>query len=371
MGEPLTLRTGLPGHGKTLNTIKELDQQASKENKIIYYYNVNGLKPECLNGEWIEFDTPQQWYELPPNTIIVMDEAQKVFPNRKQGSAVPVSVSSFETVRHLGHEVHLITQDPKLIDFHLRRLVGTHIHYQRLLQSSRVARWVFPYVVNPRSTAEKKVGTSKIIKLDKKMFGAYKSASEHNFKIKIPFILKVIPFLLIFIAYQAYSFFSRGAEAENAELANKTASSVIEPKKDSKGLLDGVLTSTSERKSKVKTTEEYLAERVPRIASIPSSAPVYDSLTEPRSYPRLSCLVTESKSFIKNNKDKIAMGKKDGVTVGCSCYTQQSTVYKIDFNACLNIVENGYFDSALPDRFIEASGGDAFERSSKFTGAKQ
>lgn len=369
MGEPLTLRTGLPGHGKTLNTIKELDEQASKENKTIYFYNINGLKPESLNAEWVEFDTPQEWFNLPPNSIIVMDEAQKVFPNRKQGSQVPLSVSSFETVRHLGHEVHLITQDPKLIDFHLRKLVGCHVHYQRLLQSKRVARWVFPYVVNPRSTAEKKVGTYKIIKLDKKIFGAYTSASQHNFKIKIPFILKLMPVLILFIAYLLYSFFSRGSEAEKVNHAQVLTAE--KPKE--KGVIDTLLsTGKNTDRKKPKTVEEYLAERTPRLPNVPSSAPIYDELTQPKSYPRLSCVLTQSKTFIQANKKKIALGRKDGSVSGCICYTQQATMYKIEFNACVNIVENGYFDAAIPDSFMEASNGkDSFDRASKFTGASR
>jgi len=134
MSAPLILRTGLPGNGKTLNTIKEVDLKAKAEGRVVYYHNVAGLDPSKLSAQWYEFDDPLKWYELPNDSIIVIDEAQgnesqPMFGVRDPRKPVPPHVSAFETVRHKGHEVHLITQDPRFIDVHIRRLCNLHIHF--------------------------------------------------------------------------------------------------------------------------------------------------------------------------------------------------------------------------------------------------
>ena len=72
----LIIRTGLQGHGKTLNTIKEVDLSAKAQDRPVYYHNVTDLKPELLKASWFPFDDPLLWYELPDNAIIVVDEAQ-------------------------------------------------------------------------------------------------------------------------------------------------------------------------------------------------------------------------------------------------------------------------------------------------------
>ncbi|WP_235451179.1 zonular occludens toxin domain-containing protein, partial [Vibrio splendidus] len=118
------LRTGLQGNGKTLNTIKEVDIKAAKENRTVFYHNIRGFNPqfEGLKATWVAFDDPHKWFELPENAIIVIDEAQQFFRIRNQASAVPAYASALETMRHQGHELHCITQNPSLIDHHFRKL---------------------------------------------------------------------------------------------------------------------------------------------------------------------------------------------------------------------------------------------------------
>ncbi|WP_240451922.1 zonular occludens toxin domain-containing protein, partial [Pseudomonas aeruginosa] len=127
------LRTGLQGNSKTLNTIKEVDTKAAKEGRVVYYHNIREFKPDhpAIKAQWIEFDHPQEWFKLPQNSIIVIDEAQTFFRTRPQGSKVPEYASALETMRHSGHEVHAITQSPTLIDHHMRDLCNCHIHYFR------------------------------------------------------------------------------------------------------------------------------------------------------------------------------------------------------------------------------------------------
>jgi zona occludens toxin len=85
----LVIRTGKPGHGKTLNTIREVDQKALAEGRVVYFHNINGLKPETLQAQWFEFEDPEKWYELPKDSIVVIDEAQGWFGARDPRARPP------------------------------------------------------------------------------------------------------------------------------------------------------------------------------------------------------------------------------------------------------------------------------------------
>lgn len=64
-------------------------------------------------------------------SIIVIDEVQKVMPPRPSGSKPPQLVSELETHRHRGFDLFFMTQDPSLVDNHLKKLAGEHIHLVR------------------------------------------------------------------------------------------------------------------------------------------------------------------------------------------------------------------------------------------------
>ena len=168
------LRTGLQGNGKTLNTIKEVDSKAAKEGREVFYHNITGFKPdhEALQAVWTPFDNPHEWYELPQNAIIVIDEAQEFFRVRPAGSAVPKYASALEVMRKKGHELHCITQNPGLIDTHFRKLCNSHIYYVRGHKGQVIKRWEFERV---NMDVEKKndfaEGQSTRSLIDKKYFG--------------------------------------------------------------------------------------------------------------------------------------------------------------------------------------------------------
>ncbi|AWM80121.1 hypothetical protein DKL61_06990 [Gammaproteobacteria bacterium ESL0073] len=186
MGESVTIRTGKMGHGKTLNAIKEIDEQAKRENRIVYYHNIDGLQPDKLQAQWYEFENPHLWYELPGNTIIVIDEAQRFFGVRDPRMAVPKYISELETIRHQGQEIVFITQDHRFLDVNIRRLCGSHIHFKRALRSSGLVRYAFMEASDYDKAAVLVNADKTYTKLDKKLFGSYKSASDHHFKLEIP-----------------------------------------------------------------------------------------------------------------------------------------------------------------------------------------
>lgn len=346
----LIIRTGLPGNGKTLNTIKELDEQAFAQNRPVYYHNVTGLKPDKLRAEWYEFDDPLKWYELPQDAIIVVDEAQGSleFPRfgvRDPRKAVPLHISNIEIIRKNGHELNLITQDPRFLDVHARRLCNLHVHYWRAFGSTQIVRFVMPRV---KDDVEKISGfkdcEKSIVKLDKRYFDVYESAqAKHHFKFKIPkaaWLLVGCAFALGAVGYSLRDRFM--PEVDSLQADEVSAVSSI------KSMVTGAVGGSSEKGPL--SIDSYIAMHKPRIPDVPSSAPIYDELTKPVSLPRTYCVSTVDEGLIERNGDKMAVSVVDGRVTGCQCYTQQNTRLTTSFKYCLDVVQNGRFDYTVPDR---------------------
>lgn len=122
----LTLITGQPGNGKSLYTIATVEAKRQAESRPVFYHGI----PD-LTLPWTKLEDPAKWYDCPEKSIIVIDEVQKVMPPRPSGSKPPQLVSELETHRHRGFDLFFMTQDPSLVDNHLKKLAGEHIHLVR------------------------------------------------------------------------------------------------------------------------------------------------------------------------------------------------------------------------------------------------
>lgn len=341
------LRTGLQGNGKTLNTIKEVDAKAAKEGREVFYHNIRGFNPqhEALQAVWTEFDKPHEWFNLPNNAIIVIDEAQTFFRIRGQAAAVPAYASALETMRHKGHELHCITQNPGLIDHHFRKLCNSHIHYVRGHKGKVIKRWEFERV---NMEVEKKnffaEGEATRILIDKKYFGVYQSVaegSEHHMKFKPPRALFVFVILVGLICYFGYDVYKSRFAAPEPKPITPAVSQATHAE---------VMPATVQGEAQPLTAEDYIALRVPRLPDVPSSAPIYDEITRPVTYPKLSCLSSSDPQMVAKNHKRLTMGYREGKVYGCRCNTQQGTRAVVSFEACMAYVEEGAFDPAKPDR---------------------
>ncbi|MDH1235135.1 MAG: zonular occludens toxin [Pseudomonadales bacterium RIFCSPHIGHO2_01_FULL_64_12] len=348
----LVIRTGKPGHGKTLNTIREVDQKAHAEGRVVYFHNINGLKPDQLQAQWFEFEDPEKWFELPNDSIIVVDEAQGWFGSRDPRARPPEHITRFETMRHQGHEVHLVTQDPRYLDVHLRRLCNTHIHYWRVFKSAQLLRFESEVVVEKVELKTSfKDADKKSLRLDKRYFGAYTSSNaKHHFQAKVPtkFILAICVLvgagILVYRAYERYN--TEKAQAETA--SDAPAGSMVDQVRDTVGAF---IKPVGEAKADApESVASYIGRRVPRIPQVPSSAPIYDELTRPVSFPRLYCMSSTDPATYAREFGRMAHAVVNGTPTVCQCYTQQSTRVETDFAFCMRVVENGFFDPTLPDR---------------------
>ena len=280
------------------------------------------------------------------------DKERPMFGVRDPRKEVPMHVSRFETMRKGGYEVHLITQDPRFIDVHARRLCNKHIHYWRIFGSSKVSRYELERVYNDVEKINSQKDASRtVVSLDKRYFGVYTSAQAgHHFKFK-PSKKFVISLLAILVAgyfvFRAYDMV-RGDKDTASDAPQQHSQPIGEQVTDmARSLLPGIAPTTGKATT---SPAEYSAQRVPRIANLPASAPVYDELTKPQSFPRLYCLSSTDPNTYAREFSRMSSAVVNGKPTVCQCYTQQSTRVQTDFTFCMQVVENGYFDPTIPDR---------------------
>ena len=308
----ITLITGQPGAGKTLHTLWKVKALAEKEGRDVFYNGITDLKLP-----WAELVDATKWHELPTGAIIVLDECQRTFRTRSNGSTVPEHVSQLETHRHKGYDIFLITQHPMIIDGNVRRLVGTHIHVMRRFggSSAVVHEW---NGVKEQCDKNRKDSQSKTWNYPKEVYDYYKSAELHTHKRKIPnavIFLILVPFILGVLVYFLYGFTNSKMSSDKSQNGSSVAA------------MPAGFTSSTE-KSKKMTKEEWLAAQVARIDGLPQTAPVYDDLARPQQVPSPQACVV--------------MGDK------CKCYTNQSTPISMPDDLCRNIVSNGIYLPHLP-----------------------
>lgn len=307
----IMLRTGLPGAGKTLFTLDEVDQLAKREPDCAVYYN--GI-PDLRVPGWIELDDATQWHTLPQKSILIIDEAQRVFRPRHTGSTVPEHVAKLETIRHQGIRLFVITQHPKLIDPNVRRLCGDHRHYVRMFGSTAVNSHSWAEV-NEDPDKSRADSMQKPLVHPKHVYGWYKSAEVHTVKRKVPVRLVLALFIPVLVAaaiWGAVHTLSRRIDGD------KISQTVLKTKPG-----EAPTSSAPARKVEVMSPAEWTAFQQPRVPGLAYSAPMYDGITAPKSVPHPAACVS--------------MGSR------CSCYTEQATVLEVPHALCLQIVERGFF----------------------------
>lgn len=313
------LITGTPGASKTLNTLKLVCESDTFKGREIYYFNISELQlPWTQLGE----DEIKRWFDLPHGAVIVVDEAQGIFPQRPPTRTAPEHVERLAQHRHSGYDFVLVTQNPKMLDSTVRYLVERHIHFERQfgLESAKQLSWE-KCVDDPNNESRKSLAVVKRVAFDKKYYGLYKSAEVHTVKKQIPFKVFAPFILLAVVIVVGYWRFQERYGTKPAPVAVAPA-----PHQSST-----VLTSQPKQdREPVKTLQDYVDERTPRLHDVPSSAPIYDKLTVVKSFPRPQCLMFKTS------------GK-------CNCFTQQATPLDISYAACVNYVKNGYFDATKSD----------------------
>jgi hypothetical protein len=375
----LYLRTGLPGAGKTLNAIREIDLEHQPDPadpskrlhkdpadpdlppRTIYYHGIPDVQTDRLKSKWVEFDTPNEWFNLPDGSVIVIDEAQRIF-GTDLGRQRPEKVARFETHRHQGLDIHLITQHPSLLNPAVRKLVGKHINFIRPYGREKgIFRHEYEFCIDaPEKRVNFKQAQEERVALDPAYFGTYKSSTIHTHKPTRPTYLKRVPYLIAFIVLclsvlgglgwmKISAARERMAAAEEAKQHEQEALAASSP---------GASLAPAAAQS-APPVPDYFEQRTPRVETYPASAPRYDDLTKPRDFPRLICAASHDAAVINRalQRRRPVGVDRNGDRFTCSCYTQQVTRVQTTAEFCLNVVENGIFDDTrLPPLYASSTG---------------
>jgi hypothetical protein len=320
----LCLITGLPGHGKTLYTLNDVEKLRIESGRDVYYNNI-----PYLDLDWIEFENPDEWYLLPKDAIIVMDEGQRTFPVRGPKDKVPRKCTEFETHRHNGHDVFIMTQDAKLLDVHLRRLAGKHIFLERKLGAQYATAYTQDKYFDTSDRRERKRAEKKPFKYPKHLYDKYQSATIHTVKRRIPKAVYFAPFILgafVFSVYNLMDLFSGDGSFFSAPQIVTSSSEQTTPTQTIQNSVQSYADTIINKNNKASTEELTFAELMtPEIEGLPFTSPFYREQFTAETFPKPNCVSNE---------------KQDR----CICYSQQVTRLNIPHQMCLDYIENGFFD---------------------------
>ena len=216
----ITIITGVPGMGKTASTIHALLQndKSGFNARPVFVMGVPDLLLDHSKvppiSEWTEQradpDDPSlmlDYYTFPPNSILWIDEGQRVFPSRTSGSKVPPHVSALATHRHTGLDIWISTQKPMQLDNWCRELAGRHIHLKNTILGRRLFEW--PEYQDPNSKANLSEAIKRKFSPPKEVFSLYKSAEAHTKQPRrIHQAWFILMFLFIFIAFMGYKVYN-------------------------------------------------------------------------------------------------------------------------------------------------------------------
>ncbi len=253
----------------------------------VYYYNINELTLDC----WFEFDHPKTWFDLPDNSIVVIDECQKQdagFGAMSHMKQQPPCITELETHRHRGFDIFLITQGPHLINSRIKPLVNVHFHLRRVHGWDKAKLYRSDGIIaNPENKNNLKDLEVKWFKPDKDFYGVYSSATMHTVKKRLPkvFIYAFLVFIvLLYFIYKSYDLLYLQPKSDKVNQP-ATAFSL----KDKQNSIIPNFNPSSNSRSNIDNFNPLVAYK-PRLDNIPDTAPAYDSLKKPKIVPKPNCI---------------------------------------------------------------------------------
>lgn len=328
ISQGLTLVTGATGSGKTALVV---DWLRRAQGRHVLVHGIPDLRVEHAPAppvaEWTELRRAEEdatlqlaYFCLPQGCVLVVDEAQRVYPPRPIGSRVPDHVAALSTRRHVGVDVILITQHPGLIDAAVRKLVNRHYHVHSTAYGASLLFWD-GQIGAPDEVGSRKLAERVRYQPPAEVFGLYKSAELHTPRVRrVPravWLGALVVAVTLGVGWYAFGRLSGAVgevatEVEGAGRRLADAGAVLE---------DRVLPAG--------TVAEYMAARRPVVPGLPYSAPVYGKLTAAVAveYP-VGCLRSRRR---------------------CECYNQRGQALHTPESICAQWVERMPFLEFLPD----------------------
>ena len=331
---PILLITATPGGGKTALAV-QIMKEAVDAGRPLFVMGIPDLLLDHAKcppiSEWTETrtdpDNPElslPFFTFPPNSLIVLDEAQRVFRMRASASKVPDHVAAFETVRHTGVTFILITQHPNFIDTHIRNLVGQHVHLRDVgLLGRHYYEW--PEAADPKGFLTAPI--KKRWKLPKESFALYKSASVHiKRNYSMPPALVFLAFALVMMVAGGYYLFGSISKKIKPPEAVSLATSAggVAP-----------IAANQPGQSSPPDPALMLMEFAPAVPGRPETAPAYDALRVVKQMPLVvGCVQTVTR---------------------CTCLNQQGLDAGLDGLQCRAWLDNPPFDAYGEPRNIKTA----------------
>jgi zona occludens toxin len=326
----ITLITGLPGSGKTAQVVKLLMKE---EGRPVFVMGIPELtlphEAAPPIEEWTERRQSEEdasielpYFTFPEGSLLVVDEAQRIYRPRSAGSKVPDIVAALETHRHTGIDIWLVTQHPGLIDANIRKLITRHFHIHVTPFGRFLLEWAG--IGEPDNKASRELARRDRYKPDPAVFDKYKSAELHTkVKARLPWYFYLFIFALLSFFVAVYYVWHR------ISTINAQASSTVTHKLDDN--LKGQGAPSRVSGGQIRTSQEYVAYYTERLDGLPHTAPAYDEITKPVAAPvPVGCVKYEDE---------------------CRCLTQQGTIYQTTRQLCLQMLKQGpFFMPWKPDR---------------------
>jgi len=312
------LTTGANGAGKTLLTLKYVQELALRDARPVYHNGRFEVAPDGPLASWKQIDF-KDWQTVPDGAIFFIDECHNDMPVRT-GKDTPDAIRMLAEHRRRGFDFFLITQHPNNIDAFVRRLIGApgwHRHIKRASGAPLVSVLEWP---STNSNCEKhgsgESGQTTMVAYPKEVYSWYVSTSLNTAKVKIPFQVKVLAACaLVFPALLWYGWttFMERQGAGLKALQDKTAPQTS----------GGAPRAAAEPVQSQESPVDYAESFTPRVEGFAHSAPRYDDATKAVIAPYPAACVR--------------MGKR------CECYTQQATRLPVPLATCESIVKTGFF----------------------------
>lgn len=333
----LKLLTGSNGAGKSLRAIQRMYADHANGLKV-YAHGFRNLRVPFVT----DFPDPRKWRDLPPGSVLYVDEAQNLWRSRSMGKPVPPEVLDLETHRHQGLDIVLITQAPSYIDSHLRPLFSEHEHLVAWgNKQSRLFQFAECYD-DVKSLGTRGRGEFQVWDHPVAHYGDYDSAEIHTPKPPIPWKYRVgRPLLwgtgvicLLYAGWVLWGVFFADPEA--------TKRPARDPAKEKPSMLASAFEGGSRAQVTYANLKQYLDHHRPRQFEMPWSAPAYDD-REVVAEPRLWC-----------------MSSGQSGDRSCSCKTEQGTDYRLPLNRCERVARWGgaYNPYAKPEGPATQPGGN-------------
>ena len=328
----LRLVTGVPGSSKTLNTIKRLLSDKDYKDRQIYYAGIDLNKDLPEFDRWIEIEYEQfkDWESFDTGSIIVIDEAQRIMPQRPASRECPEFIHNLSTHRHLGLDFIFVTQHASMLDAQVRKMFNEHVHYERKYGSEKfVTEFIWQETKDPKNYHDRKEAQRSQKPIDSEIFKYYKSAEVHTHKSKIPwkFYAACASVVCIFTII-GYAFYNVYGFAEKYAFDDEPEEKPVQQIARNEAVVQsGVITNL------------VSDPMTPRVVGEPWTAPIYDHVRPVVTYPKPSCV-------------------HEPATGRCKCYSQQSTLLEVSVPRCINIVYSGNFDYSIPDDGSTPSSGN-------------